>query len=106
MAETGKELWAKVDEYINETLVGESAALKAAIADAEAAGLPAISVSPSQGKLLQLLVRAQQARRVLEIGTLAGYSTIWMAGGLVKGDGERARLVTLEFEPKHAAIAK
>ena len=101
-----KDLWTRVDDYINKTLVDESPALKSAIEDAEAAGLPAISVSPSQGKLLRLLVQVQRARRVLEIGTLAGYSTIWMAGGLVPSTGGKSQLIAIEYEPKHAAIAR
>jgi predicted O-methyltransferase YrrM len=93
--------WTAVDRYITELLVPPDPVLDAALADSAAAGLPAISVTPNQGKLLHLLARAQGARRVLEIGTLGGYSTIWLARALPV-DGY---LVTLEVDPKHADIA-
>jgi predicted O-methyltransferase YrrM len=91
-----------VDDYIVEKLVQEDAALSGALAANAAAGLRPIDVSPAQGKLLHLLVRMTGARRVLEIGTLGGYSTIWMAKALPEG-GE---VVTLEYEPRHAEIAR
>src|SRR5690242_16208754 len=94
--------WREVDKFLTELLVTPDATLEAALLDSEAAGLPPISVTPTQGKFLQLLVRIRGARRVLEIGTLGGYSTIWMARGLAR-DGY---LVTLEIEPKHAAVAQ
>ncbi len=96
------EIWGKVDRYINEKLVPPDAALLTALQRSELAGLPAISVSPSQGKLLHLLAKAQGARAILEIGTLGGYSTIWLARALP----ENGRLITLEADPKHAAVAR
>lgn len=96
-----QELWAKVDEYYG-ALVREDEALKAASAEAEKAGLPAIAVSASQGKMLMLLGQMIGARRILEVGTLAGYSTIWLARGMAEG----GKLITLEFEKKHAEVAR
>jgi predicted O-methyltransferase YrrM len=96
------EQWSAVDGFITGLLVPPDAALDAALAESAAAGLPAISVSPNQGKLLHLLARAQRARSILEIGTLGGYSTIWLARAL-PADG---RLVTMEAEPKHAEVAR
>src|SRR3954467_4754263 len=93
--------WTAVDRYITDLLVGPDAALDAALKLSAAAGLPAINVSPNQGKLLMLLAKMQRAERILEIGTLGGYSTIWLARGLAKG----GRLVTLELESKHAEVA-
>lgn len=93
--------WSRVDEYIGERLIGADPALEAALADSAAAGLPAIAVSPAQGKLLNLLARMIHARRILEIGTLGGYSTIWLARGLAPG----GRLTTLELDPRHAEVA-
>lgn len=98
----GEKKWSKVDAYIAEKLLPEDPVLEAALAANAADGLPAIDVSPPQGKLLNLLARMSGARRVLEIGTLGGYSTIWLARALPPG----GRLVTLEFEPQHAAVAK
>ncbi len=95
-------LWTSVDAYIEEGLVPGDEALEAALAASEAAGLPAINVAPNQGKLLMLLARAIGARRILEIGTLGGYSTIWLARGL----GADGRLVTLEANPDYAEIAR
>jgi predicted O-methyltransferase YrrM len=97
-----EEQWSAVDRFITDLLVSPDPALDAALADIETAGLPAISVSPNQGKLLQLLARAQGARSILEIGTLGGYSTIWLARALAAG----GRLITLESDPKHAEIAR
>src|SRR5512135_2294521 len=94
-------IWTKVDQYYG-AVVQEDEALKAAAREAEKAGLPAIAVSASQGKLLMLLAQMMGARKILEVGTLAGYSTIWLARGL-SGDG---KLVTLEYDPKHAEVAK
>jgi predicted O-methyltransferase YrrM len=93
--------WDAVDRYINDTLVGSDAVLEAALAANGAAGLPTIDVAPNQGKLLYVLALAKGVRRILEIGTLGGYSTIWMARALPSG----GRLVTLEVEPKHAEVA-
>jgi predicted O-methyltransferase YrrM len=94
--------WVEVDRYITELFVPPDAALDAALADSEAAGLPPISVAPNQGKLLMLLAQIQGARRILEIGTLGGYSTIWLARALPRG----GRLVTLEADPAHAEVAR
>jgi predicted O-methyltransferase YrrM len=99
---SSQEQWTAVDDYINDLLVGSDAALDAALEASTAAGLPAIAVSPSQGKLLHLLARAMGARKILELGTLGGYSTIWMARAL-PADG---RLITLEYDPKHAEVAR
>jgi predicted O-methyltransferase YrrM len=97
-----QETWTAVDRYLTELLVQPDEALDAALNASAAAGLPAISVSPPQGKLLQLLARVQGARKILEIGTLAGYSTIWLARALAEG----GRLITLEVDPKHAEVAR
>jgi predicted O-methyltransferase YrrM len=93
------ELWAAVDAYVDGLLLPPDAGLDAALADSEAAGLPAIQVSPAQGQFLFLLSRALRAQRILEIGTLGGYSTICLA----RGGG---RVVTLEVSPEHAAVAR
>jgi predicted O-methyltransferase YrrM len=97
-----EELFAAVDAFIGETVVGEDEALLRAVEAAEEAGLPAIQVSPPQGKLLQLLVRLVGAKRVLEFGTLGGYSAILMARALP----EVGRLITLEAQPKYAEVAR
>jgi predicted O-methyltransferase YrrM len=94
-----------VDDYFAETLVPSDAALDATLATNAAAGLPAIDVAPNQGKFLQLLAKLVHARRILEIGTLGGYSTINMARAL-PADDPTSCLITLEFEPLHAATAK
>ena len=94
--------WIAVDDYIAERLIGADAALEATLAANVAAGLPEIDVSPAQGKMLNLFARMCGARRILEIGTLGGYSTIWLARALP----EDGRLVTLELEPHHAAVAR
>jgi len=94
--------WADVDRYIEQTLLRRDDTLDAALVDAAAAGLPAISVTPAQGQLLFVLARSMGARRILEIGTLAGYSSICMARAL-PADG---RLITLELEPRHAEVAR
>jgi predicted O-methyltransferase YrrM len=96
------EQWSSVDRFIADLLLPADPALDAALADSAAAGLPAINVSPTQGKLLHLLARAQRARSILEIGTLGGYSTIWLARALAEG----GRLITLEAEPRHAEVAR
>jgi predicted O-methyltransferase YrrM len=96
-----QELWTKVEEYLG-PVVQEDEALKDAAKEGEKAGLPAIAVSPNEGKLLLLMAQMIGARKILEVGTLAGYSTIWLARGL--GDG--GRLITLEYEQKHAEVAK
>ena len=99
---TPKEQWATVDRYITDRLTPSDSALSAALEASEAAGLPAISVTPNQGKLLHLLARLHGARTILEIGTLGGYSTIWLARAL-PSDG---RLITLEADQKHAEVAR
>jgi predicted O-methyltransferase YrrM len=95
-------LWLKVDEYFVEHLSLSDDVLDAALAASTAAGLPPISVTATQGQLLHLLARLRGARRILEVGTLAGYSTIWL-GRALPPDGE---LITLEIDPAHAAVAR
>jgi predicted O-methyltransferase YrrM len=95
-------LWDRVDAYLTGTFVPHEEAFAAALADSEKAGLPTIQVSPPQGRLLELLARALRARQILEIGTLGGYSTLWLARGLAPG----GRIVTLEVDPKHADVAR
>jgi predicted O-methyltransferase YrrM len=94
--------WKAVDRYFGDLLLPSDAELEAALRANHAAGLPAIDVSPLQGEFLHLLVRMMGAKRVLEIGTLGGYSTICMARALPAG----GRVVTLEYEPKHAEVAR
>jgi predicted O-methyltransferase YrrM len=96
-----QETWSNVDKYFTDLLVPSDPALNAALADTDAAGLPQHNVAPNQGKLLQLLAKICGARTILEIGTLGGYSTIWLARALPTG----GRLVTLEANPKHAEVA-
>lgn len=96
------QLWSEVDSYITGHLLGPDPALDAALAANAAAGLPPIDVSAAQGKMLHLMARMAGAKRILEIGTLGGYSTIWLARAL-PADG---RLVTLELEPHHASVAR
>src|ERR1700758_3718581 len=93
--------WAAVDRYITDALLPHDEALEAALAASDAAGLPAIAVAPNQGRMLELLARSIGARNILEIGTLGGYSTIWLAKALPQ-DG---RLISLEFDPRHAQVA-
>ena len=93
--------WNQVDAYFSATLVPSDDVLDAALAASDAAGLPAINVAPNQGKLLQLLATIRGARRILEVGTLGGYSTIWLARALPPG----GTLVTLELNPAHAKVA-
>ena len=97
-----QELWTAVDRYINDLFEAPDAALTAALQASSAAGLRPIHVSPNQGHFLQLLARSLGARNILEIGTLGGYSTIWLARALPAG----GRLITLEAEPKHAEVAR
>jgi predicted O-methyltransferase YrrM len=94
--------WSAVDSYLNEVFVGSDEVLERALAHSAEAGLPAIAVSPTQGKFLMMLARIQGARRILEVGTLGGYSTIWLAKAL-PADG---RIITIESEPKHAEVAR
>ncbi|ORB75079.1 O-methyltransferase [Mycobacterium scrofulaceum] len=91
-----------VDNFLDTTVIGDDPALSAAVRASDAAGLPQIAVSAQQGKFLSLLAGAIQAHRVLEIGTLGGFSTIWLA----RGAGPQGRVVTLEYEPKHAEVAR
>lgn len=97
-----QELWTAVDKYINEMFIPSDSVLEAAVRASTEAGLPSIQVSPSQGKLLHLLARSVSARNILEIGTLGGYSTIWMGRALPPG----GRLLTLEADAKHAEVAR
>ena len=97
-----QEQWTAVDEYINGVMVGSDAALEAALKSSSDAGLPAINVTPAQGKLLYLLARMQKAQSVLEIGTLGGYSTIWLGRAVAP----KGKVITLEIDPKHAAVAR
>lgn len=101
MRKNSQSLWSAVDRYFIDLLAPSDEHLKAALKANRAARLPAIDVSPLQGKFLHVLVRMTQAKRVLEIGLLGGYSTIWMARALPKG----GRIVSLEFSPKHAEVA-
>jgi predicted O-methyltransferase YrrM len=94
--------WTAVDQYFSESLLPSDSTLESALEESAAAGLPAISVSPNQGKLLQMLAQIVGARAILEIGTLGGYSTIWLARGLRAG----GRLITLEVDAKHADVAR
>jgi predicted O-methyltransferase YrrM len=94
--------WSLVDDYVAGLLVREDEPLKGVLRRSEDAGLPAISVTPAHGKLLNLLARIQKARRILEIGTLGGYSTIWLARALEAG----GRVITLEVDSKHAEVAR
>lgn len=97
-----QEQWTAIDRYITDHLVAPDAALDAALEASARAGLPAINVAPNQGKLLMLLARMHGARRILEVGTLGGYSTLWLARALPPG----GRIVTLEAVPKHAEVAR
>ena len=94
--------WAAVDDYLNDTIVQPDGALAETLEASRAAGLPEIAVSAAQGKLLNLMARSMGARRILEIGTLGGYSAIWLARALPPG----GRLVSLEYSPKHAEVAR
>lgn len=95
-------LWNAVDRYITDSLALSDPALTAALEASTAAGLPEIQVAPNQGKLLHMMARMLGARAILEIGTLGGYSTIWLARALPK----EGRLITLEMDPKHAEVAR
>jgi predicted O-methyltransferase YrrM len=97
-----QENWTAVDRFITDLLVPTDEGLENALHSSSEAGLPQINVAPNQGKFLQLLARLRGARSILEIGTLGGYSTIWLARALPPG----GKLVTLEFEPKHAQVAR
>jgi predicted O-methyltransferase YrrM len=94
--------WADIDRYLSKAVIPPDPVLEHALAAADRAGLPAIQVSPQQGKLLMLLAQMMGAKRILEIGTLAGYSTIWLGRGLPP----QGKLITLEADPKHAEVAR
>ena len=97
-----EDTWNAVDRYVSDRLLPPDEALDRALQASQSAGLPAINVAPNQGKFLMMLARIAGARRILEVGTLGGYSTIWLARALLPG-GE---LVTLEVSPKHAEVAQ
>jgi len=97
-----KKKWTAVDRYISEALIPADPVLESALTASKKAGLPAIAVAPNQGKFLMIFAQAIGARSILEIGSLGGYSTIWLARAL-PDDG---RLITLEFDPKHADVAR
>lgn len=97
-----KDLWTRVDSFFAQSLMPEDPVLQAALQASQDAGLPAINVAPNQGKMLHLMARMAGARRILEIGTLAAYSTIWLARALPAGGS----LVTLEADAAHAAVAR
>ena len=99
---TDQTTWNRVDDYLGEKLLGSDDALESALAASDEAGLPAIAVSPLQGRLLELIARSIGARKVLEIGTLGGHSTICL-GRAVGPDG---RVISLEYEPRHAEVAR
>jgi predicted O-methyltransferase YrrM len=99
---TDQAMWDRVDQYFGGKLLGSDATLDATVAASEAAALPAIAVSPLQGRLLELIARGVRARNVLEIGTLGGYSTICLGRGV----GPDGRVVSLEYEPRHAEVAR
>lgn len=96
------ELWGQVDRYVHDRLIGDDPALAHALSNSEKAGLPSIAVSAAQGKFLSLLARAVKAQRILEIGTLGGYSAIWFARALP----ESGHLTTLEYDAHHAETAR
>src|ERR1700721_1158861 len=96
-----QDLWSAVDDYIVEHLLTPDPSLYAAVAASEAAGLPPIAITPNQRKLLELLARIHHAQSILELGTLGGYSTIWLARALPEG----GRLVTLERESRYHEVA-
>jgi len=97
-----EDAWSSVDAYLESKLLPDDPVLEATLRASAEAGLPSIQVSPTQGKLLFLLAQAQGARRILEVGTLGGYSTTWLARALP----EEGRLLSLEVNPKHAEVAR
>lgn len=99
---SGEALWAAVDTYLAEQLIPQDKVLEAALRESEKAGLPAIQVTPLQGRMLAIFARMMGARRILEVGTLGGYSTIWLARALP----ENGHLITLEAAAKHAKVAR
>jgi predicted O-methyltransferase YrrM len=94
--------WSAVDSFVEAALIPTDEAFGQALAASAAAGLPAIQVSPSQGRLLYILARTQRAQRILEVGTLGGYSTLWLA----RAAPRRGKLITLEINPLHASVAR
>lgn len=102
IARMSKDTWTAVDEYVKEKLIGIDDALDAALTNSEMSGLPAINVSPAQGKFLHLLAGIQGAKSILEIGTLGGYSTIWLTWAMPDG----GQMVSLEYDKKHADVAQ
>jgi predicted O-methyltransferase YrrM len=102
LASSDTEKWTEVDDFFSDALIPPDPVLDSALESSREAGLPAISVSPSQGKLLEILARMLGARSILEVGTLGAYSTIWLARGMKPG----GRLITLESDPAHAAVAR
>ncbi|MEU5398862.1 O-methyltransferase [Streptomyces sp. NPDC005963] len=100
--DAAQERWEAVDRYLTDLLAPDDDALTTALTASEAAGLPSIAVAGNQGKLLHLLAASMGARTVLEIGTLGGYSTIWLARALPDG----GRLISLEYSPEHADVAR
>jgi predicted O-methyltransferase YrrM len=97
-----EEKWSAVDDYLSELFIAPDEALDGALKASVEAGLPAIHVAPNQGKFLSILAQSIGAKQILEIGTLGAYSTIWMARALPPG----GKLITLEFDPKHAEVAR
>jgi predicted O-methyltransferase YrrM len=97
-----QQLWTSVDDYITNLFAPPDSVLQETLVTSEAAALPSISVAPNEGKLLMLLAQLCGARNILEIGTLGGYSTIWLARGMASG----GTLITLEANPKHAEVAR
>lgn len=97
-----QEQWSAIDHYIGDSLLTEDPVLSEALTASDAAGLPSIAVAPNQGKLLQLLARSIGARKILEIGTLGGYSTIWLGRAL----SAQGKLISLELDEKHAQVAR
>ncbi len=97
----GQETWTAVEEYVKDCVIMPDDALDQSLAKSAEAGLPEIQVPPGLGKMLQLLARSMGAKRILEVGTLGGYSAIWMARGLAEG----GKLITLERDPHHAKVA-
>ena len=102
LSEMTEDQWSEVDRYFSDSLLPSDPTLESVLDASIAAGLPSISVSPNQGKLLQMLAQIVDARWILEIGTLGGYSSIWLARGLRAG----GRLITLEVDSKHADVAR
>lgn len=94
--------WTAVDDYLEHQLIPQDAVLDAILKHSDAAGLPSINVAPNQGKMLMLMAQSIQAQRILEVGTLGGYSTVWLARALPK----QGRLITLEIDPHYATVAR